>query len=178
MNQETSPACVGYAAYHWLDAEPIRQRPMHPNGIYELAKNYDEWEGTQYDGTSIRGAMKVLKLTGHAKEYRFTTNAQTAAHWILEKGPVILGANWYFGMMQTDSSGFVHAHGSLMGGHAVTVFGVNLKDGFFFARNSWGAKWGDVGDFRISISDFQKLLNEDGEVCTATEVGYGQSWPL
>ncbi|HKB53718.1 MAG TPA: C1 family peptidase [Ramlibacter sp.] len=32
--------------------------PVSPRMLYELAKRYDEWPGTDYDGSSCRGALK------------------------------------------------------------------------------------------------------------------------
>lgn len=42
-----------------LSPGPLRRKDSaSPRMLYELAKRYDEWEGDDYEGSSIRGAMK------------------------------------------------------------------------------------------------------------------------
>ncbi len=50
--------------------------------------------------------------------------------------------------------------GRKMGGHAAMIFGFddNKMGGCFMARNSWGDKWGDRGNFYIKYS---YLMNRD-----------------
>ncbi len=46
----------------------ISQRGASARMLYEMAKRYDEWEGSNYDGSSIRGAMKGWHKHGVCSE--------------------------------------------------------------------------------------------------------------
>lgn len=168
-DQGSTPHCVGYAWAGWLAAEPVRQRPMDPDGIYRLAQYLDEWEGEAYDGTSVRGAAKVLRTTGHVSEYRWAFDIDTALSHVMEAGPVVLGVDWHDGMMETDRDGFVWPYGRVVGGHAVLWYGADLRSGYARVRNSWGPAWGLRGNCRITLDDLDGLIRRDGECCTAAE---------
>ena len=52
-------------ALRWRDAKPPEKQKLRKvdssasaRMLYEVAKRYDEWEGENYEGSSIRGAMK------------------------------------------------------------------------------------------------------------------------
>lgn len=170
LDQGETTACVGYAWAGFLAASPINQSPIAPSGIYAIAKRYDEWDGEDYDGTSVRGGADVLRLTGHVSEYRWCWDVDTAAKWVLSRGPLVIGVDWYEGMDETDSQGFIHVDGESEGGHAALLYGVNLDHGHASIRNSWGRQWGDRGNCRISLDDLSILLDDGGECCAATEV--------
>jgi len=168
-DQGAAPNCVGHAWANWLAASPVRQRPIAPDGIYTLAQYHDEWEGQDYEGTSVRGAAKVLTITGHISEYRWEWRLTPAIEYLLVSGPLVLGVNWYEGMEEPDLKGVIHADGRLLGGHAVLCYGANCSTQLVSIRNSWGRGWGDNGNCRISFADLDQLLSEDGECCAAVE---------
>lgn len=168
-DQGMVPSCVGHAWAGWLAASPIRQQPILPDGLYDLARHYDEFDGEDYDGTSVRGAAKVLSLTGHIAEYRWAWEMSDAIKWVLSTSPVVLGVSWYEGMEEPDTGGFVHATGDVLGGHAILWCGVDLDKKTAWLRNSWGPDWGRNGTCRISLDDLGRLIGEDGECCTAVE---------
>jgi len=169
MDQGNTSHCVGYSWYGWLTAEPLRQHPILPSGIYTMSQYLDEWDGTDYDGTSVRGGAKALTVTGHISEYQWAWTLDDAVQHVLDVSPLVIGVNWYAKMEDTDADGFIHVGGRLRGGHAVLLYGVNTRSGFASIRNSWGPDWGKRGNCRISLEDFEKLLGEDGECCTAIE---------
>lgn len=168
-DQGNSPSCVGHAWCSWLKASPIRQHPILPDGIYIFAQYCDEWEGEKYEGTSVRGAAKVLQITGHISTYSWAWTLAPAINHLLEIGPLVIGVNWYEGMENTDKRGFIHVKGKVLGGHAVLLYGVDLNKNKVSIRNSWGTNWGLKGNCYLSIDDFNRLLSEDGECCTAQE---------
>jgi C1A family cysteine protease len=44
------------------------------------------------------------------------------------------------------------------GAHAICIVGWNDKNKFFIVKNSWGAKWGESGFFRIAYSQVDDLV--------------------
>ncbi len=99
---------------------------------------------------------------------------------------VIIGVPWLEGMFDTDPNGFIHATGRVAGGHCTYLRGVKVvwRDNVthyepkdverelttLLGRNSWGSDWGIKGDFKISLSDLDKLLAMDGEAAVLEPV--------
>lgn len=167
-DQGNEPSCVGYAWAHWLAAAPIRQL-VQPDGLYRLAQYLDEWQGVNYDGTSVRAGAKVLQWLGMIREYRWAWNANQALPSILEHGPMVIGVDWHEDMFEVDAKGYIHATGPVLGGHAVLVRAVNLNKEYVQITNSWEKDWGRNGRAYLSIKDFDKLLRANGEACRAIE---------
>ena len=67
-DQKDTPMCVGYGWAHWIEGGPRTHTGTHPvvnpETIYNGAQANDEWPGPPpvYDGTSVRGGAKWLKL--------------------------------------------------------------------------------------------------------------------
>src|SRR5688572_23619901 len=93
LDQGAYPHCVGYAWRGWMMAAPLMTKDgPAAAAIYHEAQHVDEWEGTNYDGTSVRAGAKVLASAGRINEYAWAWNAQTVADWILDdRGTVVLG---------------------------------------------------------------------------------------
>jgi len=173
-DQKNEPSCVGFAWVHWLEDGPITHRKKHPPMIdpqylYREAQMVDMWPGERYAGTSVRARAKVLQSLGHVIEYRWIHDLETLVNAILAQGPVVMGTNWYVGMMEPEKDGWVRKTGWLLGGHAYVLNGVNIKREKFRIKNSYGRSWGKAGAAFISFDDVEALLLEDGEACLATE---------
>ena len=121
-DQGKEGSCVGFGWCHWLHSQPIRQY-LDPIGIYKLAQHLDEWEGTDYNGTSIRAGAKVLSHLGAIQEYRWTWDAEAIANHTLIQGPVVIGVKWYNDMNRPDNKGLMSVSGKLLGGHCVLIMG-------------------------------------------------------
>lgn len=90
-DQGTEGACTGFglaavANYlFWirkLDAQSGKPfESVSPRMLFELAKRYDEWPGTDYEGSSCRGALKGWHKHGVCSEsfWQYTTNAKGEA---------------------------------------------------------------------------------------------------
>jgi len=174
-DQGVTPQCVGYAWVHWLEDGPVTQvraRPpvLDPAVLYHEAQKVDEWEGEDYEGTSVRAGAKVLQAMGFINEYRWAFDLDTLVEAVLEYGPVVVGTNWYAGMDEPDREGIIHVRGSIRGGHAWEIRSVDRLQGFFGMKQSWGPGWGNRGFARISFKDVDRLLMEYGEACLASEV--------
>lgn len=167
LDQGVEGACVGHAWAHEIAARP-KARPTSSEmafGIYRRAQELDEWDGTDYEGTSVLAGAKVVQESGLIAEYRWAFSLRETLLALAYSGPVVLGVNWHEGMMNPDSTGFLRVEGSIVGGHAIMAKGVNVKGKYVRLHNSWGDSWGRGGDAFISFDDLEKLLNARGEAC-------------
>lgn len=71
-DQGSEGACVGFAVTAMKEFQEWQQHgkryDLSERWAYEMAKEHDEWPGTDYEGTSIRGAMKALAQHGICEE--------------------------------------------------------------------------------------------------------------
>ena len=178
LDQGSEGACVGFAWTHELNAVPFKVRVMTNTAktIYYAAQQWDVWEGTNYDGTSVLAGAKVVHSLGHMPEYRWAFGIDDVLKTLSQVGPIVLGVNWYEGMFNTNEDGLISPTGNLAGGHAILANGVQFREkhGFWWKdlpepiiklHNSWGTSWGVDGDAFITASDLATLLNQQGEAC-------------
>lgn len=187
FDQGVTGTCVGHGGKNWMLSAPVMQTkrdgPPTPFDLYREACAVDEW--TQNDngdlnfGTSVRALFKVLQARGLVAEYRWASNMQDVIDFVLLHGPVVIGVNWYEGMLRPDASGYINLTGSVVGGHCVLVVGHNRTRGDFTIVNSWG-DWGPKhGRALIRSADLQRLLfNEGGEAAAGLEVKLTVGQPL
>lgn len=181
FDQGATSQCTAYASVGWLRAGPVRNLSKLPSfeELYRDFQRNDEWPGEEptYEGSSIRAAMKVLKRRGYVSEYRWAWTLDPVIDHIMAVGPMVAGTTWFSGQMDADKQGFIHATGRAVGGHAYLVIGANRQKlcpdgsrGCVRILNSWGRGWADSGRAWISFVDLAKLLADDGEAATATEI--------
>ena len=176
-NQGSTQHCVAYSWQHWLEDGPViqdavfgRKQPMYnTTKFYDACQLRDPWQGTNYDGTSIRAGAKILKSLDIITEYRWASDLNDVVNTILTLGPMVVGTRWYKGMFTPNHKGIIKLSGSQQGGHAYLLDGVDRKNRMFRLKNSWGRNWGKKGFAFISFNDFETLLNNGGEACIAFE---------
>lgn len=172
LDQGQQPACVGFAWRHWLDVAPVMSATIGPDGLtlYQEARARDEWPGEDYEGTSVRGGAKAMQDRAHLAAYVWASSVADVRDWILLHGPVVLGTDWYDGMMEPGiKTGIIRAEGSVVGGHAYLAIGYSSSRKAFRILNSWGPAWGQHGRAWLPETDMAKLLVNQGEACAATE---------
>ena len=177
LDQGREGACVGFGWAHELACYPAIVKGMDftyaRERIYWAAQRRDQWSGGAYPGASpfmegtsvLAGAEVVHRELGLIGSYKWSLDLNDLILAVGYMGPAVMGTDWYSGMFSTDSSGFVHATGTVEGGHCWLARGVSLRKQSFLCRNSWGANWGQGGDFLISFEDMSKLINSHGEAC-------------
>lgn len=180
LDQGQEGACVGFGWSHELIAKPVVDRvtASFARDLYKKAQTLDEWPGENYEGTSVLAGAKAVVADGYMKEYRWAFGLEDLIQAVGHHGAAVLGLNWYEGMREKDDDGFIHVTGENIGGHCICMVAVKLvkKDrkakltfenldldkSFATLHNSWGKAWGDA---KISLSDLNRLLGEQGEAC-------------
>ena len=174
LNQHSEGACTGFALaaainyQYQLAGEPIR---VSPRMLYEMARRFDEWPGEEYDGSSLRGAIKGWANMGVCEEsfwpYRVThkgdltvrraKNARShtlgayyriepdIVHYhaaLNETGVIVVSAQVHSGWNEPEDGVIAHEK-EVIGGHSFAVTGYDERG--FWVQNSWGSGWGDEG---------------------------------
>ena len=171
LDQSATSMCVGFSARQWLTSSPVPDKGgPTPQEIYAGAQANDEWDGTNYAGTSDRGAMKWLQAQGYVSAYHWAANAEEAMAFVLTRGGALVGLDWMQGMERPDVHGVIHATGAVRGGHELFICGANRTRGLFRLCNSWGLSFGQRGKCWLSGEDLQKLLDNGGDVVAPTQV--------
>lgn len=183
LDQGSEGACVGFGWSHELIARPavITVDNQFARKLYRRAQQLDDFPGENYQGTSVLAGAKAILESGYMKEYRWAFGLNDLIMAIGYLGGAVLGLNWYEGMFDHDSKHFIHATGSLAGGHCILANGlklvkldsskmlsldnIDLNKSYVRLHNSWGNKWGLNGECFMSLTDLDRLLHEDGEAC-------------
>lgn len=179
LDQGQEGACVGFGVTNELRAYPKRvggTSNLTARELYHEAQRIDPWPGgsypgadPQYEGTAVLAGVKVAQRRGLYSEYRWAFGIDDLLRAVAWEGPVIIGVDWYEGMSNPHSNGFIEPLGNLMGGHCCLVRAISLKhpvgEPVLRIRNSWGIDWGSAGDCYITATNLEKLLKEGGEAC-------------
>jgi hypothetical protein len=180
LDQGQEGACVGFGWLAELLAKPAPpdEQPSEELGnkiarfYYHEAKKIDEWEGEDYEGTSVLAGAKVMHRYGFISEYRWCFDIDDIINVVVANGPVVIGIPWYESMYRTNRDGLCDVSGNIVGGHCITITGYDPAMAFgrqtlevFRWRNSWGTGYGKGGSGYIRVSDLRKLFAEGGEAC-------------
>ncbi|MCL4395191.1 MAG: hypothetical protein M1482_10385 [Chloroflexi bacterium] len=170
LDQGETGHCVGFACAGFGIAEPVADPWDNSAGdkIYYLAKVIDG-EPNAEDGTTVRSGARALQKLRRLHAYAFARTVGEVKTWVLSKGTLVVGTDWYESMMETDGRGYVRPGGRLAGGHAYLLIGYDAKENAFVFQNSWGKSWGKAGRFKMKVNDFARLLSMQGEALTAVE---------
>jgi hypothetical protein len=182
LDQGETSQCVGYTGRHKLSAAPI----MVKSGVglsafecYRGAQQRDQWEGDQYEGSSVLGLCKFLQEQQYITSYVWANKAAECHRFLHEGwGTIMVGTDWMSDMFRPDAKGFVRPSGPMEGGHAYHQFwSIDRGDpdqSELWFQNSWGPNWGITlygvhGCFKMSWTDFDYLMARDGEAAAAIE---------
>lgn len=169
-DQGQTPECVAYTGKGLMNTTPTSGEAPYDvrskystEDFYEGARRNDEWAGEDYDGTSALGLCRYLTQIGIIREYRWCFGLTDVLLTLSNIGPVGIGIWWRGDMFNPDSRGLIHATGANEGGHETQLLGVDMKAQEVIGCNSWGPDWGVKGRFRLSWTDLESLLGDDGD---------------
>ena len=170
LNQGSLPHCVGFGWSQWLQTSPVRTK-SGPDGhaIYASCKAIDGLP-PGVDGSYVRAGVEVMRAAGRVANYVWAFSLAELREWILLRGPVVVGTNWPRAMFYPDEKGVVRPGGvAADAGHAYLIRGYSSARKQFRCVNSWGAGWGQKGQFWVGEDDLWALIQQTGEACAAVE---------
>ena len=189
LNQGNTSTCTAHAGVQFIHAEPFRHRGfIPPFEFYREVVVNDEYDDNDHEatgpiegmqlGSSGTGVAKALQKRGLIGPYLWGTKLQDVILWVLTRGPVMIGSNWYDSMMNPTEEGFIKILNSSPGGmgHEWLLRGVDTKRGIGHAVNSWGPDWNRKakgcrpGHFLIDLDTLDRLMREDGDAVSAIEL--------
>ena len=180
LDQGREGACVGFSWSQECNASPVaigRHIITYDFalGLFVVARrDYDQWYGEGYDGTSVDAGAAALKAKGYMAAYKWAKSVEDVARAVAYEGPGVAGTYWKSGMFEPRPSGLLEVTGANEGGHAWLIRGVNMRPRLkgetrlgpcLVMTNSWGPDWGLGGTAYVRFEDFEALLKEDGEFC-------------
>lgn len=198
LDQGREGACVGFGWTQEAIMSPVRvslSSIAHalwigdpPNSvahaIYKAAQQVDEWDGENYEGTSVLAGAKVMTGLRFLTEYRWCFDMVDVIQTLIHRGPVVLGINWHESMYNPDRNGELFPNGPVVGGHCIvasgyhpnlSLTGSSLGQAMIQLTNSWGDDWGNHGQAWISAANLSQLLiDEQGEACVPVHRSYGR----
>lgn len=171
LDQGSEGACVGFSAAAFKGCDPLMSSVDDSEAlrIYRRAQHLDQWPGTDYSGTSVDAGCKVLREDETIEVYAWATTKAELYYWILNKGPVMLGMDWYEGMYVTDRNGFIRPTGRRVGGHAILARGRSAWKSLRL-QNSWGRDFGESGYCWLSEVDLSFLMSTRVDMATSVQV--------
>jgi hypothetical protein len=111
-----------------------------------------------------------MRTRGRLAAFAFARTTAEIDDWINTQGPIVVGTTWTNDMFAPDADGYVKPTGGFAGGHCYLMLDrIDAEDAYLF-QNSWGGGWGLDGRFKIKRSDFDGLLQDQGEACCAAEL--------
>ena len=170
LDQADTGHCVGFGHAQWGNTDPVDDNYANNDGhdIYYEAKVIDG-EPKAENGTSVHSGIKAMKNRKRVTAYAWTSAIPEMKQWVLTKGSLIIGSDWYTGMFNPDTNGFIKPSGVVEGGHCYIIIGWDDADNLTIL-NSWGSGWGKGGRAFIKSADFGKLINPGFEACAAVEL--------
>lgn len=172
LDQGATGHCVGFGWAQWGNTEPIIDTFVDndAHAIYYEAKVIDG-EPRQENGTAVRSGAIAMLHRSKLDAYVFAATLDEILTWVLTRGPVVFGCNWYADMNMPDpTNGLVNPTGPLLGGHCFVIDGYDSGTTMVRCQNSWGSNWGLNGYFYIFAKDLGKLFAQQGDACAAIEL--------
>lgn len=160
LDQGDIGACTGFGTADMLATTPrVRPGVDYALGmmLYHEAQKYDEWPGESYEGSSVLGAMKAASALGYVKSYYWCMSMEEILSALSHHGPVVIGVTWKRGMMNPSAQGMIRETGSDVGGHCVSLGGIDVERKYVRVDNSWGEGWGVNGSAWMTWDDLNLL---------------------
>ena len=177
LDQGPDGACTGFALAAVVNLLSDRVAAAHRRKgmrrvsaqmLYRMARLNDEWPGEDYEGSSLRGALRGFYNNGACRDDLWDVSATefTSLEAAMDARRTSLGAYYRLRPVISDYHAALNETGAIyvsaavhpgwdkpVGGkikpraggplHAFAIVGYDETG--FFVQNSWGAKWGKSG---------------------------------
>jgi hypothetical protein len=142
-DQGDEGACVGFSSSRMMSL--LNRKRYDAAWLYHRAQDaYDEWPGSDYEGTSVRAAMDVLRIEGHRRKF----------------GPFTLPASLDAGIKENRWATNVV--------EVLACLHDDVNSDSVILCNSWG-KLGYPHYVHLPLSGLDRLLREDGEATVVVD---------
>lgn len=178
LDQQSLGSCTGHAMAQALNTSPLRRgRPLltHEDAVklYSRATVLDgfpgQWEPDD-TGSSGLAVAKAAKEAGYISAYHHAFGIDQALG-ALVLSPILIGIGWTESMFEVDGNGYIHPEGDDVGGHEIAGIAIDVKRQDIVILNQWynadGTPWGRNGRARMSFTDFDGRLRNQGDVTVA-----------
>ncbi len=175
LDQGSEGACTGFglaAVINYLNRERGTKTRVSARMLYKMARFYDEWEGEDYDGSSVRGAIKgwfkngvctekswpnaptpgtadYLTRTRQLDALKFPLGAyyrvlprRTDVHAALNEVGIVYASAETHSGWNDPATGEINYRASYKPGGGHAFAIVGYTDEGFIIQNSWGEDWG------------------------------------
>lgn len=139
-DQGAEGACVGFGISRM--ASLLNRKRYDARWLYHEAQKVDEWPGEDYDGTSVRAGLDVLRTRGHR---------------VMRSGKA---------MPESPAEGIAANRWITSIDDALAVLGTPGRD-YVDVLNSWGKSYPHV--VRMPTTVLERLWREDGEMAVVTD---------
>lgn len=140
---------------HLFYASPWRYEPEHELRFMDRLIVYKN----RKTASLATGAEALQGAAGLAAVLRIDHGDDVAQALVRGLGPVAIGGPWRDGMEQVDlGTGLVRYTGRPVGGHAVTLTGIDIRTGRVRFVNNRDPGWGQLGRAWLSLADLRKLV--------------------
>lgn len=148
-------------------------------GVYSDAEDIDG-DGPyppNDNGSTGLSVAKVLTKRGWIPGYQhaFSLSATLTA---LSRQAVIVGTNWYTGMIEPTSKGELVASGKVEGGHEYVLDEIDVDKQIVWMQQSWGKNWGLGSRAWMTWTMLEQLLGEQGDVTIFTPLSQPAPTPV
>lgn len=176
VDQGSTSSCVGCGWGSFFNADPLRSKYdfQYMYNFYIACQKVDglsELVEPRRQGSTIQGGAMIAQERGLIQDALFTNDPEELISYVYNRGPMVIGTNWYEGMESPDANGFVKPTGRNIGGHCTCVIGINgvLKE--VVIQNSWGEDYANHGICIMTFDDFRWLFRHLGSIgCSPMQI--------
>ena len=180
LDQGDTSECTVYSFAQFLQSAPWIHTLLWQAGTfterYRRAQTHDGIAGP-HDGSTERAVLMDAKADGLISEFLHVTDEDIAREFLLTRGTLVFGTDWFESMFTPDAHGYVEPeHGPTDMGHEYLMrwyYGPRHRqypDSYEFV-NSWGPSFGKGGHFFMKAEAVKYLWQQlNGDLMSPIEV--------
>jgi hypothetical protein len=172
LDQKQTGGCVEFGLGNYLNAQPQKRFQItNPQALdfYQRARAASGFPALDSYGTYPVTAFKILKNEGKLSNIGPTFFYEREIRKAIFSGPVCLSIPWYLSFNApidgSNGRGRLQLYGPQVGGHFITVIGINQKLKVYILLQTWPSyppyqKYNQVVE--VPFATVRKLMNRGG----------------